>query len=75
MILNGVNCRLESAQIGALKRLTFLLSFSISFFLSVTRHLEIGNFLVYDRLNYELAIIVALKGIAFSSFLAYLIIY
>ena len=41
----------------------------------VTRHLEIGNFLVYDRLNYELAIIVALKGIAFSSFLAYLIIY
>ena len=41
----------------------------------VTRHLEIGNFLVYDRLNYDLAIIVALKGIAFSSFLAYLIIY
>lgn len=41
----------------------------------VTRHLEIGNFLVYDRLNYELAIIVALKGIAFSSFLAYLIIF
>ena len=49
--------------------------FFVNYLLASPVTLKSAIFLVYDRLNYELAIIVALKGIAFSSFLVYLIIY